>query len=476
VSIPLFAMLQAVKLHVESHNSLGPTSAFSIEPLHLSPQDFVSSLKTLLCSTPIQLSIINSVRSMPERQAGSFVEELKTDLVSTLKWMADSVLDFYLKSEILGRVLLELYTISLDSLIVTSSNSTLVGNSVEKLIGEVRPCFSPLIGAKPEVANRNLKENENEAFFISFLSGRDTIPWSVDISWAMVFFFRLYASCRSLCRQSISLMPPDQARKSSELIGNSIATKIGTEWSDYSTSISFGYFYWILNPSISLLDLTQSLSDAFFSKNHVGRSSLIYSLVIMVFQRLNDLNREIGVFKFFQIEEGDRFTRDKKLRKKMKGQICNLEAEAAGLTDFLTRYLSFFQCQLNSNGNELSLGFHSLEGRSFMVDVWGFLCQNIDIWGLYASKKGLRKFFSCLLYYCTSNLRDDEEEVASGDRDALRCISFELLGNILLYDKPVSSFLIILYTAACKRKQVERESLANKLVLYHTYKIATEKH
>ena len=94
---------------------------------------------------------------MPERQAGSFIDELKTDLISTLKWMADSILDFDMKSEILGRVLSELYTILLDSLTVTSSNSTLVGNSVDKLIGEIRPGFSPLIETKTEKENRNLK-------------------------------------------------------------------------------------------------------------------------------------------------------------------------------------------------------------------------------------------------------------------------------------------------------------------------------
>lgn len=475
MSIPLFALLQAVKLHAESHNSLGPMFTFSIGPLHLPPQDFVSSLKTMLCSTSFRLSISNSVRSMPERQAGSFIEELKADLVSTLNWMADSTLDFALKSEILGRVLSELYTILLDSLIVTSSNSTLVGNSVEKLIGEVRPSFSPLIKTKPEITKRNIKGNKNDTIFICCLSGGNSIPWTVAISWAMIFFFRLYASSRSLYLQSISLMPPDQARKSSELIGKSIATNMGTEWRDYSTSISFGYFYWISNPSISLVDLIQSLSDALFSENHEGRFSLIYSLVIMVFQRLNDLNREIGVLKFLQKEEGDCPRRDKKLRKKMKEQICDLEVEAAGLTDFLTKNLSIFQCQLNSNGNKLSLGFCSLDGRSFMVEVWGFLCRNIDIWGLHASKKGLRKFFSCVLYYCTSNEREDEEKTAPRDRDALHCFSLELLGNILLYDKPVSSFLILLCTVACEMKQAERETLANKLMVVSYFKIVTEK-
>ncbi|KAJ3702578.1 hypothetical protein LUZ61_006283 [Rhynchospora tenuis] len=436
VANPLFALLQSVRLHAESHNSLGPMSSFHVGPLHLSSRDLVSSLTTMLCSTSLRLSISNSVRSMPERQAGSFIEELKVDLVGILKWMADSILDFDLKAEILGRVLSELYTLLLDSFTVNSSNSTLVGNSVEKLIGEIRPSFSPLVENKPEKENRNQDGNKNETVFICCLLGGNSIPWRAAISWAMVFFFRLYASCRSLYRQSICLMPSDQAKKLSELIGSSIVTNFGTEWRDYSTSISLGYFSWISNPSISLLDLIQSLSDALFSEIHIGRFSLTYSLVIMAFQRLHDLNREIQVSKVLQKEE-DYSGRDKKRRKQIKEKVCDLEVEVAGLTDFLIRNMITFENELNSNGNMLILRSCSSEESSFMVEFWGILCSNIDIWGLYASKRGLNRFFSCLLYYCISNEIGDGEKEVVGNRDILRGISLELLGSLLIYDEPV---------------------------------------
>ncbi|KAJ4820381.1 Urb2/Npa2 family protein [Rhynchospora pubera] len=436
VANPLFALLQAIKLHAESHKSLGLTSSFPVGPLHLSSRDFLSSLTTMLCSTSLRLSISNSVRSMPERQAGSFIEELKVDLVGTLKWMADSILDFDLKAEILGRILSELYSLLLNSFTVTSSNSTLVGNSVEKLIGEIRPSFSPLLENKPEKENRNQNGNKNETVFICCLLGGNSIPWRAAISWAMVFFFRLYASCRSLYRQSICLMPPDQAKKSSELFGSAIATNFGAEWRKYSTSINLGYFSWISDPSISLLDLIQSLSDALFSEINLGRFSLTYSLVIMAFQRLHDLNREIQVSKVLQKEQ-DYSGRDKKQRKKIKEKACDLEVEVAGLTDFLIRNVITFENKLNSSGNMLILRSCSSDESSFMVEFWGILCRNIDIWGLYASKRGLRRFFSCLLYYCISNDRGDGEKEVIGNRDVLCAISLELLGSLLIYDEPV---------------------------------------
>ncbi|KAJ3673711.1 hypothetical protein LUZ60_005703 [Juncus effusus] len=338
VNNSIFALFKAVRLHGDSFNLTEIKSPFSIGNLHLAPQNLLNSQKALLCSSQFMLSISNSVKSMPERQAGGFVEELKNDFSETLKWMSNSNLDFDLKSEILGRVFSEFHAILIDSLTVTSSNSLLIANSVENLMKEIRPSFRLLVQNKPE--NKNKNGNENENLFISSLAGGAGIPFRLSVSSLMVLFFRVYVSSRSLIRQLISLMSPDQARKSSELIGNLFATKFGTEWlNNEILDLNNGYFYWISDPSISLFDLINDFSDSLFSENNSGRFCFVYSIILMVFQRLNDLNRQIRVFKFLQKEEENNSEKDKKKIKKIKQIIRDLETEAIGLCNFLTKNL-----------------------------------------------------------------------------------------------------------------------------------------
>ncbi|XP_072977931.1 uncharacterized protein [Typha angustifolia] len=478
VNYPIFGLSKAVRLFILAGDADAVRYPSFIASSPLSSQMCLESLATLLSSQVFRTAICSSIKSMPERQTSGCIEELKVEVSETLKWMRSgsfmdesldscgnsissrTMLDFDLQAELLGRVFSELYTNVLDSLTVTATNSILVGNSVENLMKEIRPSFSCLL------------QNQSDIYeFVFSLTGTSRsnhgIPecgkrrTSLGTSWAVIFFFRLYTSCRSLNQQLISLMPPDSARKASELMGNLFDVSCGMEWSNRSSFIDGGYFSWIVRPSCTLLDVIQHLSEAVLTGSYARDAPLVYILHIMVFQRLNNLNRQIRAFSFLQEGDARRFKKhgdpDRHKASKRWKQLLNASRqEAAGLTKFVTDYMSLlfseqkWSIQTNKASFPLTnyawdLVVSSLNEISLPIGIWCLLCWNIDIWCLHASKKDLKDFFSHLLRYslgCQSTCRDVKENITSKPftrEVTLHNISLGLLHDTVLYDQTVLS-------------------------------------
>ncbi|GJN08739.1 hypothetical protein PR202_ga26692 [Eleusine coracana subsp. coracana] len=156
VSRSIFKLCYAVR----TFGTGGPgvvQGSFSVASL--SSEKCLASLTTLLSDETLMGAIRASIKSMPEGQSSRCIDELTLDLTETLKWTKgrSSEYDlkepgeslssgrkpiFYQKAELLGRHLSELYASVLESVTVTSSNSTLVGKSVGRdlvtLIGRLR--------------------------------------------------------------------------------------------------------------------------------------------------------------------------------------------------------------------------------------------------------------------------------------------------------------------------------------------------
>ncbi|KAL9333248.1 hypothetical protein Peur_073387 [Populus x canadensis] len=171
----------------------------------------------------------------------------------------------------------------LDSLNITVGNSSTVGRTIKDLMAVIRPYISILVGLEPESVNE----------FISSVTGRtsdvrlagntaDMLKFGASTHWVLVFFSRMYMSCRSLYRQAVALMPPDVSRKMS----------------------------------------TGSMADC---------CPLIYVLHTMALQKLVDLNRQIKSSEYMQ-QSNDNIVRFK--------HITTVKQEAADLTGFMMSYLS----------------------------------------------------------------------------------------------------------------------------------------
>nr|CAD1838108.1 unnamed protein product [Ananas comosus var. bracteatus] len=492
VNYPVLALCKAVRVFRVTGDAGAARYTLFIPSLPLSSQMCLEAVATLACSQSIRAAICNSIKTMPERKAGEFIDELKEDLSETMKWIRHSsfmdggsldslerntsfstIWDFNLKT--LGRVFSEIYSSVLDSLTITSTNSTLVGNSLESLMTAIRPSFSPLVQNQSDNINKFIplvqNQSDNIKKFIIFLTGTSVADQEVpdsgserkNLSWAFVFFFRLYTSCRSLYQQSISLMPPDLARKASELMGSLFSVCHGTEWTDKSNYVDEGYFSWIVKPSISLLDFIKYFRDASFNRSYEDCGPLVYVLHIMALQRLNNLNRKIQAFTFlldgsrrlFKMQkQRDKDTRKGSKRWKRLLTACSLEA--AHLTGFMTHYIQLLfpdrkrtktvdtQILSSSNEDAWDVSVCSLNENSLSVGIWWLLCQNIDVWCSHASKKDLKYFLTHLLIYglaCEKNkgIKKNGASQLLHKEVSLRHISLELLCDTILYDQTVLS-------------------------------------
>lgn len=440
----------------------------------LSAEICLKSMATLLMSDSFRLAISNSIKSIPERQANGCILQLNTDITNSLEWIKygsvrngiflgetstlnSCMLHLGMQAELLGKVLSEIYTIVLDSLTITSTNSVLVGNSVDNLMKSIRPSFSclvqnPLDGVSSSIhyisgqklCNHELPEYQNES---------QSIP--ISISWFFVFLFRMYMSCRSLYRQSISLMPPNSAKKASEAIGNLFYVCSGIEWRNNWKSLDDGYFSWIVRPSISLLDVIQSLSDVFLSNSSPVYAPLVYVFHAMAIQRLNDLDRMLKAYEFFQedsqlsqvpLENLDM----QKLSKQLNRLIATSRKEAVKVTKFLSGYLPLLvsegKCicsQSFKTGEVKSLppDEGTLDENSLPFQIWRFLCQNINIWCSYASNKYLKMFLSHLLLYslpCGGAVREPCIGETLCNKVDMHQIALQLISDSALYEQAVS--------------------------------------
>ncbi|XP_074571230.1 uncharacterized protein LOC141827802 [Curcuma longa] len=479
VNGPIFALCKAVRLFPAGNSAVSTRNSVFVASSSLNSGMCLKSISTLLSSETFQLAMSNSIKSIPERQANGCIQELNIDITDSLEWIKNGqhddtyvgetttsnskILESDLKVEILGRILSEIYLIILDSLTVTVTNSLIVGNSVESLLKGIRPSFSYLVQNPSDgineftycITGQKLLNND----LIQSQNGQQMFP--ISMSWFFVFIFRVYTSCRSLYRQSISFMPPTSARKASDTMGNLFYVSHGLEWRNKLKFLDNGYFSWIVNPSIPLMNLIQFLSEPFLSSSSPAYTHLYRAIAVMVLQRINDLNRLLKVYMFLQKEgsHGSKILLEnsdvRKSSKRLNRLIAISRSEATELTNFLTSNLqdmaSHGKCICNqsfnssettislSDGNNLGNDVCSFYGNSLPGQLWLLMCQNIDVWCTHASSKYLKVFLSHLLLYslpCRSVLEESSIGESLFWNVNMHKVALELISDSILYEQP----------------------------------------
>lgn len=473
VNVCVFSLCNAVRLLVLPLRN----NEADISSIYCS---YANSLSRFLCSPEFRRSVCNAIKSIPEGQAGGCIRHLTADISESLEWLnlqsqsalindlsklncSNSSFLLDLQAQLLGRNLSEVYTLILDSITVTTGNSNTVGLSVKDLMAVIFDCSS---------ASDSLTSGRRFQFF-SIISGR-TSGGAVGLEtgslseWLLVFFFRLYLSCRSLYRLVITLINPDASRKMSEAMADTYTAYSGKDWLDGVHQKPDGYFSWIIQPSASVLDVVETVSNIHL-QDTCTCPPLVYLLNAMALQGLIDLNRKIKSFKYLLIKTS-KFLEKKtiddsevrlhhKRNKKWMKYISRLEQEAAGLTKFILgcasslvkKHLSedgfsrngLFQ-NLEKDGWDHSVG--ALNEKSLPSALWFIICQNTDIWCAYTAKKELKKFLKLLIQLSLPCLTCGFSESESNCTDELSYpkyitahqISLVLLQDTVLYEPKVS--------------------------------------
>ena len=448
----------------------------------LGQEAYGKSVGMLLSSQEIKFAIHKAIKYIPEGQASGIVQQLTEDVAKTLGWLKQCNMNLIIRNKtggsdmqsvLLGRGLSEIYSLMLDSLMITSGNASQVGTSIVNLVSVIRPCMSRLVGLESDGA---------KAFFVAVMgktwddlvaNEENCLGFGMTSHWVFVFFFRLYMSCRSLYRQVISLMPPSLSRKMSAATGDSFMAYSACDWMQKTDWSDEGYFSWITQSSASVLVIIESVCSLYHQSTNVGWYPLIYVLLIMVLQRLVDLNKQIGSLEYLhqrsenlmQVEvlsDDDLSVLQKKI-KKFGRLVSVLRKEAEDLTDFMMGHLSLVakgrvlnstkrnatsndkSTEMLSDIDEWDFSIYNVNKRSFPTAVWWIICQNIDIWVSHAAKKKLKMFLSFLLptalHFLASNHTKIETQQTYGYRQpkkvSLQQISSAVLSDPIFYERSV---------------------------------------
>uniref|UniRef100_A0A1D1YWY4 Unhealthy ribosome biogenesis protein 2 n=1 Tax=Anthurium amnicola TaxID=1678845 RepID=A0A1D1YWY4_9ARAE len=472
VSRPIFALCEAVRFFrfSDDDGEIGRSTFFPFR--YLSSDACRKAVMTLLCSQDLKSATLSAVKSIPEGQASGCIQLLKSDFTESLEWirtcfmMTDGVHNpnLFLEAELFGS-LSEMYSTVLESLIVTASNSTSIGNSLNDLMATIKLAFSSLL---------QNQSNSFDDFYISF-TGRKLFDHTMtgargpmDTFWIFMFFFRLYVSCRSLYLRVISLMPPDTSRKAALAVGILFTISSGKDWEERTDWTDGGYFALITKPSISLLVMIQFVSQTFLTKYVTACAPLVFVLQVMALQRLIDLNRQVKSFEYL-LQRDARLAQMQELghlahkqSKKWKHLLKVARQEATDLTNFMTEYVTLFSSKgqlelfkvknagegsetLSSSEDSWDMGVCSLNERSLPIAIWWLLCQNIDTWCVHASRRGLKKFSSLLVHHVVSCVRGCSGDITvqkgceppSLRKVTIHQISTDLLKNMAFYEQPI---------------------------------------
>ncbi|XP_057965698.1 uncharacterized protein LOC131156202 [Malania oleifera] len=493
VNITIFSLCKAVRLLVlRESNGEKNCSRYLSCTNSLSYEAYAKSMGMLLCSQQFRLAIYNAMKSVPEGQAGGCIHHLTMDISESLEWLKIScsvntpaefgelnvkncnMPDFDLQAEILGRVLSEMYTLVLDSLTATPGNSHVIGISIEGLMTVLRPSLSHLVAQWPDGVDVNK--------FLFSITGRtpnsrvfgcknDLQTFGQSMHWVFLFFFRLYMSSRSLYRQAISLVTPDASRKMSAIMGDSYTAYSGRDLMERTDCKDEGYFFWIAQPSVSLLTVIRSILDIYSQDGDPSCVPLIYVLHALALQRLVDLNRQIRSLEYL-MQRNDQLVQIKLMddtdvslysrkRKKWKRSISAFREEAASLTSFMMDYLplvgkkksSSLVCNgvVSNNVNTQNpcesdawdLNICTVNEKSLPAAIWWIICHNIDVWCAHAAKKKLKMFLSLLISNSLPYLRSNFGVVGLQKFSApvhlsnitICQVSYELLKDMVLYEQ-----------------------------------------
>ncbi|XP_038705965.1 uncharacterized protein LOC120001630 isoform X2 [Tripterygium wilfordii] len=444
------------------------------------------SVEILLCSREFNLTVHKAIKSIPEGNAKECIRLLILDFSESMAWMKEgcslaggkelgglnvessSMLGFDQQAELFGRGLSEMYALVVDSLIVTTGNSSLVADSIEDLMNVIRPYMCNLVG-ELNAANDFLFFVVGSAFDYEVGENSSSmLKFRASSHWVFVFFFRMYISCRNLYRQTISLMAPDKARKKSAAMGDSFTAFSGRDWIEKTDWTKEGYFSWILQPSNSLLTVIQSVSDIYLKDGISDCFPVIPVFLMMALQRLVDLNRQIKSLDYLlqtndllqldSLDDGELSSLRKK-NKKWRRRLSVLKQEAVSLTEFMMGYLPMLSSDPSSiffsddaactnalvqnlqESDKWDFGLGTLTMKSLPTAIWWILCQNTDIWGAHAAKRKLKMFLSLLICASLPSMRNGFAETGKHPVDkagllklTLHQISSELLSDAILYE------------------------------------------
>ncbi|PIN12735.1 hypothetical protein CDL12_14653 [Handroanthus impetiginosus] len=456
------AVRQSLSLVGDSETP-GPSGSFS---------SYSKSLSMLFCSLEFRISLKNAIYTIPEGQASGCIRQLSSDLMESLQWMnfghqlaysseigksnphSSDSLQLSLRAQLMGKVLCEVYVIILDSIIVTSGNSHLVGVSLKNLIESICPSLSSLVSLQPDGSKE-----------LSMLVDGRTLRKStgcddVSMCWILVVFFRLLLSCRGLFRLAISLMPSRASKKMCGVIGDSITVHSGKDWLEMTGSADKSFFSWILEPSATLLNVLHSVSEICIQDSFVLCSPLVYVLNLMALERLVDLNKLIKCAEYTlkwneawgQVkDDADVSSYHKRMRKWKKG-IKEMRKEAEGLTKFMQGLFSciaedqistfsfdngldetLFQDLHNNDAVNFAVG--SLDKKSLPSTLWWIICRDVDIWCPHASKKDLKNFLTLLIRASLPYINDHGSKPGPLKKVTAHQIALEFLHNTISYEQ-----------------------------------------
>ncbi|KAK3028644.1 hypothetical protein RJ639_037824 [Escallonia herrerae] len=405
----------------------------------------------VLCSQEFRIAISSAIKSIPEGQATGCIRQLATDISESLDWMKGNCSiaaekgQIDLQAELLGRGLSEVYTLILDSLTVTTGNSSSVGVSLKGLVAVIRPIMSGLVGLQEDPLYEFMSIFMGSTF--SKKAGKRTEVYS---QWAVLLFFRLYLSSRSLQRQIISLVPPDTSRELSGVMHDSFTAYSARDWLESAGGGDESYFSWIVQPSTSLLSVLQAVSNIFIADTFASCSPLVYVLNAMALQRLVDLNKLIKSFEYL-LQRNDNLILSKltddtgsslrrKRSRKWRRCVSDLRQEAEGLTEFIMGYLPLVAkdhlCISSTVGaRQWDFGISSMNEKSLPSAIWWIICQNVDIWSRYAANKKLKKFLSLLIQNSLPNTISSTNRPDSEKTVSVHQISVDLLSDAVLYEQ-----------------------------------------
>ncbi|KAG9142494.1 hypothetical protein Leryth_016997 [Lithospermum erythrorhizon] len=455
VNTSLSALCKALRLLISPQR---------ISEVLLLPQyhgSFANSLSSFLCSMDFRHSVCTAIKSIPEGQASGCIQQLIEDVSETFDWLKvygpssaeDGSVDpcptssgsacLTLQIKLMETGILELYTLVLDSIIVTPGNSYPVGRSMKDLMEVLRPLFSLLVSPKLGSVHD----------FLCKITGKSFNYHSKNLNThgIITFFFRLYLCWRSLFRQVISVMPPDSSKKMLIEMGDMLTSCSGMDWVQKTSLINEGYFCWVSHLSDTLPNVLHAVSDLYLEDNISDCSSLVYVLSAMTLQRLVDLSMLIKSIEYL-IQQNDYLIESKlvgdtslsqyrKRNKKWKKFLTDMRIEAACLTETLMKCLwSLPEDQFSMQEHTWDFSVGTLDKVSLPTALWCIICHNVDIWCTHASKKDLRKFLSYLIKSSVpfkSSYRSEKNETIGYNHKKVivHDISLSLLSDINFYEQ-----------------------------------------
>ncbi|XP_074312982.1 uncharacterized protein LOC141648325 [Silene latifolia] len=467
VNLALSALCRGLR-HLAFYQVNDEMKSLEVSPsdLSINGDKFAKSGHLLLSAQQFRLAICNAIKSIPEGQANEYVQILSADISDSLEWMkvACSSADEHefgdakfrhkcsVKAEILGMVFSEIYSLILDSIPVTTGNSYRTGVSLENLIGLLGPSMSLLVDPEQDGLDPFIFSVWGITSQSDILNSKKGLQ--NEAPCLLLFFFRLYASCRSLYRQTLSLMPPKFTKKMSGMMADLSTAYSGDDMLEMTDFENEGYFSWVVRPSSSLLSMMNALKGSIIMQETSAYHSLIYVLHIMTLQKLGDLKRQIQCVEYI-VQRSENVISSKLLddadlsglRKKKRKQdkfLSGLKQEAACLTGFIMEHISAIddgKSGIYMEFGSWDLGVCTVNEKTLYTALWWIICQNIDIWCHYATKKDLKLFLSQLIFNSLTDERDENFEEISrnytgGEMNVTKCkISQDLLCDTNFYDQ-----------------------------------------